>query len=325
MAIRMLPVNHAFGRFARLVRDVGQRLGKKVNLVVTGEQSELDKSVIEKLVDPLTHLVRNALDHGIEPPEARVAAGKPETATLRLHAEHKGGNIEIVVSDDGRGIDAAKVAAKALAVGLIKKGDEVSQERACELIFEPGFSTADTINELSGRGVGLDVVRKNILALSGGIKVETTPSAGAKFIIRLPLTLAIIDGMTVTVGSETYIVPMTFIAECIQPDPATLKSVAGRGMLVELRGQYLPLLKLGELVGATDACSFENGILLVVDADGNRVALLVDALVGQEQVVIKSLETNYRKVNHIAGATILGQGQVVLILDVGALVRAARN
>lgn len=325
MSIRMLPVNHAFGRFSRLVRDVSQRLGKKVELVITGEQSELDKSVIEKLVDPLTHLVRNALDHGIEPPEQRVAIGKPETASLKLHAEHKGGHIEIRVSDDGRGIDVAKVAAKARSAGLIREDEEVSLDRACELIFEPGFSTAETINELSGRGVGLDVVRKNILALSGGIKIETVPGKGTAFVIRLPLTLAIIDGMTVTVGDDTYIVPMAFIAECLQPEPSALKSVAGRGMLVELRGQYLPLLKLGDLIESQNAADYANGLLLVLEADGNRIALLVDALIGQEQVVIKSLESNYRKVSYIAGATILGEGRVVLILDVGALVRAAKN
>jgi two-component system chemotaxis sensor kinase CheA len=325
MAIRMLPVSHAFGRFGRLVRDVGQSLGKRVDLVMTGEQSELDKSVIEKLVDPLTHLVRNALDHGIETPEERTALGKPEVATLRLHAEHKGGNIEIVVSDDGRGVNAQRVAAKARALGLIGEDVEVDLERACELIFEPGFSTAESVNELSGRGVGLDVVRKNILELSGGIRVETAPGQGTAFVIRLPLTLAIIDGMTVLVGNETYIVPMTFIAECVQPEPAAIKSVAGRGVLVELRGQYLPLLKLGELIGMEQCGGLDTGILLVVEADGNRVALLVDSLVGQEQVVIKSLESNFRKVDYIAGATILGQGQVVLILDVAGLVRSAKS
>lgn len=325
MAIRMLPVSHAFGRFGRLVRDVGQSLGKRVDLVMTGEHSELDKSVIEKLVDPLTHLVRNALDHGIETPEERKAAGKPETATLRLHAEHKGGNIEIVVSDDGRGVSAERVGKKARTLGLIEDGVEVDLERACELIFEPGFSTAETVNELSGRGVGLDVVRKNILELSGGIRVETAPGQGTAFVIRLPLTLAIIDGMTVMVGDEVYIVPMTFIAECVQPEVSAIKSVAGKGVLVELRGQYLPLLKLGELIGIEKCAEVETGILIVVEADGNRVALLVDSLVGQEQVVIKSLESNFRKVDYIAGATILGQGQVVLILDVAGLVRSAKN
>ena len=325
MAIRMLPVSHAFGRFARMVRDVSQHLGKQVKLEISGEHSELDKMVIEKLVDPLTHLVRNALDHGIELPETRRSAGKPETATLRLHAEHKGGHIEILVSDDGRGIDLERIEAKAHQSGLLREAEAVTAERACELIFEPGFSTAESVNDLSGRGVGLDVVRRNITALSGSIKVESSPGRGTAFLIRLPLTLAIIDGMTVTVGTDTYIVPMAFIVECLQPDVRTLKSVAGRGMLVEVRGHYLPLLKLGELTGAADAVAFENGLLLVLEADGNRIALLVDALIGQDQIVIKSLDRNYRKVAHIAGATILGEGRVVLILDVGALVRAARD
>ncbi|HVK56202.1 MAG TPA: chemotaxis protein CheA [Burkholderiales bacterium] len=325
MGIRMLPVSHAFGRFARYVRDISHRLGKIVQLEITGAQSELDKSVIEKLVDPLTHLVRNALDHGIESPETRRSVGKSEIATLRLHAQHKAGNIEITVSDDGRGIDIERVEAKAQAAGLLREGEALTQERACELIFEPGFSTAAAINDLSGRGVGLDVVRKNIAALSGSIKIESTPGRGAAFVIRLPLTLAIIDGMTVTVGADTYIVPMTFIVECLQTDSSKLKTVAGRGMLVEVRGNYLPLLRLSDFTGVADGKSFEKGLLLILEADGARLALLVDALVGQEQVVIKSLESNYRKVSYLAGATILGEGRVVLILDVGALVAAARE
>ncbi len=325
MAIRMLPVSHAFGRFARMVRDVSQHLGKQVKLEISGEHSELDKMVIEKLVDPLTHLVRNALDHGIELPETRRSAGKAEIATLRLHAQHKGGHIEILVSDDGRGIDLERVEARAHQSGLWREAEAMTTERACELIFEPGFSTAESVNDLSGRGVGLDVVRRNINALSGSIKVESSPGRGTAFLIRLPLTLAIIDGMTVTVGADTYIVPMAFIVECLQPDVRTLKSVAGRGMLVEVRGQFLPLLKLGELTDAPAAVAFENGLLLVLEADGNRIALLVDALIGQDQIVIKSLDRNYRKAPHIAGATILGEGRVVLILDVGALVRAARD
>jgi two-component system chemotaxis sensor kinase CheA len=296
-----------------------------VRLEVSGEDAELDKSVIEKLVDPLMHLVRNALDHGIETPGERRERGKPETALLSLHAEHRGGQIEIRVSDDGRGIDPARVEAKAREAGLVAAGEVVTLERAAELIFEPGLSTAEVVNELSGRGVGLDVVKKNIVALSGSIKVDTTPGAGTSMLIRLPLTLAIIDGMSVTVGAETYIVPMAFIVECLQPDTAALRSIAGRGMLVEVRGRYLPLLRLGELTGAADAAAFEQGLLLVLESDGNQVVLLVDSLLGQEQVVIKSLEANYRKTAHIAGATILGEGSVVLILDVGSLVRAARD
>ncbi|MES2355767.1 MAG: chemotaxis protein CheA [Pseudomonadota bacterium] len=325
MAIRMLPVSHAFGRFARMVRDVSQRLGKQVHLEISGEQSELDKSVIEQLVDPLTHLVRNSLDHGIESPEIRRALGKPETATLKLHAQHKAGNIEIMVSDDGRGIDLERVATKARAAGLLREDETLTPERTRELIFSAGFSTAEAVNELSGRGVGLDVVRKNISALSGSIKVESTPGHGTAFVIRLPLTLAIIDGMTVSVGADIYIVPMTFIVECLQTDRVKLKTVAGRGVLVEVRGKYLPLLTLANLTGATNAASFENGLLLILEAEGNRVALLVDALIDQDQVVIKSLENNYRKVPYLAGATILGQGKVVFILDVGALVFAVRE
>ncbi len=325
MSIRMLPMSHAFGRFARLVRDVSSRTGKQVRLVVTGEQAELDKSVIDKLVDPLTHLVRNALDHGIETPEERRALGKPETASLALHAEHRGGHIEIRVRDDGRGIDPARVGAKARESGLVGADEVVDAARARELVFEPGFSTAGAVNELSGRGVGLDVVRRNIIALSGSLFLDSEPGRGTEIVIRLPLTLAIIDGMLVTVGPDAYIVPMTSVVECLRPDPAALKSIAGRGMLVELRGDYLPLLELGRLTGSEGALAFEKGIVLVLEAEGAKVALLVDALVGQEQVVIKSLERNYRKVGYVAGATILGEGRVVLILDVASLVRAARE
>lgn len=325
MGIRMLPMSHAFGRFARLVRDTSQRLGKEVRLDVTGGESELDKSMIEKLVDPLTHLVRNALDHGVEPPEERRDRGKPETAVLRLHAQHRGGNIEILVSDDGRGIDPERVERRAREAGLIREGEVVTPARATEIIFEPGFSTASEVSDLSGRGVGLDVVRKNILALNGSLSVETHPGRGTTFVIRLPLTLAIIDGMLVTVGNDAYIVPLAYIVECLQPETSKLKSIAGRGMLVEVRGEYLPLLELGRLTASAAAGAYDRGLLMVLEAEGNQVVLLVDSLVGQEQVVIKSLESNYRKVPYIAGATILGEGRVVLILDVASLVRAARE
>jgi two-component system chemotaxis sensor kinase CheA len=324
MGIRMLPMNHAFGRFQRLVRDTGQRFGKEVRLEVTGGESELDKSMIEKLVDPLTHLVRNALDHGVEPPAERRDRGKPAVATLRLHAQHRGGHIEILVSDDGRGIDPERVEARAREAGLLREGEALTLERATEIIFLPGFSTASEVSDLSGRGVGLDVVRKNISALSGSLSIETTPGSGTTFVIRLPLTLAIIDGMLVTVGGEAFIVPLAYIVECLQPEKSALKSIAGRGMLVEVRGRYLPLLELGRLTG-TEAAPYDQGLLMVLEAEGNQVALLVDALVGQEQVVIKSLESNYRKVAFIAGATILGEGRVVLILDVANLVRSARE
>jgi two-component system, chemotaxis family, sensor kinase CheA len=324
MGIRMLPMSHAFGRFARLVRDTSQRLGKEVRLEVSGGESELDKSMIEKLVDPLTHLVRNALDHGVETPAERRDRGKGDTATLRLHAQHRGGHIEILVSDDGRGIDPERVEARARETGLIREGEAITLARACDLIFEPGLSTATEVSDISGRGVGLDVVRRNIQALNGSLSVETSPGRGTTFVIRLPLTLAIIDGMLVTVGEDAYIVPLAFIVECLHPEASRLKSIAGRGMLVEVRGRYLPLLELGRLTGSA-AAPYDQGLVMVLEAEGNQVALLVDALVGQEQVVIKSLESNYRKVSFIAGATILGEGRVVLILDVASLVRAARE
>ncbi len=326
MAIRMQPMSFAFGRFPRLVRDLCQASGKLVQLRVSGEASELDSTVIEKLVDPLTHLVRNALDHGVEAPAERVAAGKLETATLTLHAEHRGGNIEIVVGDDGRGINRPRVRAKALELGLIAAGHEesLSDERVQELIFAPGFSTAEQPNELSGRGVGLDVVRRNVGELNGAIKVESEPGQGTRFIIRLPLTLAIVDGMRVGVGAETYILPLASIVECIRPGAAAVRPISGHGHVMEIRGEYLPLVPLGGIFGV-EAVEADKGIAVVLEADGARIALLVDSLLGQEQVVIKTLEANYRKVPCVAGATILGEGRVVLILDAAALVRSANE
>ena len=324
MAIRMQPMSFAFGRFPRLVRDLCQASGKLVQLRVTGEASELDSTVIEKLVDPLTHLVRNALDHGVESPADRVAAGKLETATLTLHAEHRGGNIEIVVADDGRGISRERVRAKALERGLVGADEALTDERIHDLIFAPGFSTAEKLNELSGRGVGLDVVRKNVGELNGAIRIESEPGRGARFLIRLPLTLAIVDGMRVAVGGETYILPLGSIVECIRPGAAEVRPIAGQGHVVEVRGEFLPLVPLGGLFGVK-AMGADRGILVVLEADGERIALLVDALLGQEQVVIKTLEANYRKVPCVAGATILGEGRVVLILDIASLVRSVRQ
>jgi two-component system chemotaxis sensor kinase CheA len=307
------------------VRDLCQASGKLVQLRVSGEASELDSTVIEKLVDPLTHLVRNALDHGVEAPAERVANGKLETATLTLHAEHRGGNIEIVVGDDGRGINRPRVRAKALELGLIGAGqDALSDERIQELIFAPGFSTAEKLNELSGRGVGLDVVRKNVGELNGAIKVESEPGQGTRFVIRLPLTLAIVDGMRVGVGAETYILPLASIVECIRPGAAAIRPISGHGHVMEIRGEFLPLMPLGGIFGI-DAAGPDKGIAVVLEADGRRIALLVDSLLGQEQVVIKTLEANYRKVPCVAGATILGEGRVVLILDAAALVRSAHE
>jgi len=324
MAIRMQPMSFAFGRFPRLVRDLCQASGKLVQLRVSGENAELDGTVIERLVDPLTHLVRNALDHGIESPAERVKGGKVETATLTLHAEHRGGNIEIVVGDDGRGINREKVRAKAIELGLAGPNEALSEERIQDLIFSAGFSTADKASELSGRGVGLDVVRKNVGDVNGSIKVESVPGRGARFIIRLPLTLAIVDGMRVGLGDESYILPLASIVECIRPGAAEVRPIAGEGHVVEIRGEYLPLVPLGRIFGV-EAAGHEQGILVVLESDGRRIALLVDALLGQEQVVIKTLEANYRRVQCVAGATILGEGRVVLILDVSALVRAGTD
>ena len=325
MAVRMLPVSFVFGRFTRLVRDFCQSSGKKVDLKISGEQSELDKTVIEKLIDPLTHLVRNALDHGIEMPEVRRAAGKPETATLVLHAQHKGGSVEIHVRDDGQGLNLEKIRARAIQAGLITADSTLDEATLKEVIFAPGFSTSDSVSDLSGRGVGLDVVRSNIASLGGTVEVSSRSSEGATFVLRLPLTLAILDGMSVGVGSETYIIPLSFILECIQPQPGQAKTISGQGAVFEVRGEYVPFIELGRLLNAGGAAGVDSGIVVVLEAEGKKVAMLVDSLLSQDQVVIKSLETNFRKVPYIAGAMIMGEGRVVLILDVNAVVRSARS
>jgi len=324
MSIRMLPASFAFNRFARLVRDVGKQLGKQVQLQVSGEDAELDKTVIERLIDPLTHLVRNSLDHGIESPSARAAAGKPPIGTIFLHAEHKGGNIVIQVRDDGRGLDRDRIRAKAVEMGLLTATEELTAQEIDQLIFLPGFSTADAVSDVSGRGVGMDVVYKNVNALGGRIEIESRPGQGTCFTLRLPLTLAIVDGMSVALGDETYILPLTFIVESMQPRAESVRAIAGQARVVDVRGDYVPLLELGSLLGgAANAGAAETGILVLLEAEGRRVALKVDSLLGQDQVVIKSLEANYRKVPYVSGATIMGDGRVALILDANAIVRAA--
>ncbi len=321
LAIRMLPVSFVFGRFHRMVRDIGMSLGKKIELKISGENSELDKSVIEKLFDPLTHLVRNALDHGLETSEERLRAGKPETGTISLHAQHRGGHIEIHVHDDGRGLDAEKIAAKARAAGLIASDETLDAQRAQQLIFRSGFSTAERVSDLSGRGVGLDVVRENITSLGGRVEVASTPGQGSTFLIRLPLTLAIVDGMFVRVGIDTFVLPLAFIIECMQSNEHAIKSIAGQGTVVEVRGEYLPVVELRRICNIANGLDVGQGVFVLMEADSKRVALLVDSLIGQDQVVIKSLETNYQKVDHLAGATILGDGRVALILDPNSIVR----
>jgi two-component system, chemotaxis family, sensor kinase CheA len=322
MGIRMLPIASVFNRFPRLVRDLSQKLGKQVKLELHGEQTELDKTVLEKIGDPMVHLVRNAIDHGLETPDKRRAAGKGETGTLKLDAYHRGGNIVVEVSDDGAGLNRAAIVAKAIERGIIASGDGLSDEAVGELIFQPGFSTAAVTTDVSGRGVGMDVVRRNVADLGGAVTIRSTPGQGSVFTITLPLTLAIIDGLTAAVGEERYIVPLVSIVESVQLKADALKTVVGGGELFRFRGEYLPVLRLHELFGCAGAKhAIEDGLLIVVEGDGSRAGLFVDGLVGQQQAVVKSLEANYRRVQGVSGATILADGAVALIVDIAGLVR----
>lgn len=321
MRMRMMPINFAFQRFPRLVHDMSQKMGKNIELKMTGEQTELDKTVMEKIGDPLVHLVRNSLDHGIEMPDKRAEIGKPETATLGLNAYHQGGNIVIEVIDDGAGLNEEKVLAKAIEQGLVPAGVELEPARIHELILLPGFSTADTVTDVSGRGVGMDVVVRNIRSLGGSLEVWSKPGEGSKFTIRLPLTLAILDGQTIAVGDEDYIIPLISIIESIQLKPEMLNVVIGKGETFKLRNEHLPIIRLHNVFGGnpntTDLC---EGLLVVVESDGKKIGLFVDELKGQQQVVIKSLEVNYKRIEGISGATILGDGSVALIVDIPGLI-----
>lgn len=322
MAIRMLPISFAFSRFPRLVRDTGNALEKKVELRLVGENTELDKTVLEKIGDPLVHLVRNSLDHGLETPEARVAAGKPETGILELNAYHEGGNIVIQVIDDGAGINKEKVLEKARDKGLVGADEVLSDDRINNLIFMAGFSTVDQVSDLSGRGVGMDVVRRNISDLGGSVSVQSETGVGSTFTIRLPLTLAILDGQLVRVGSESYVVSLVSIVETIQTKASRINAIAGESELFKLREEYLPVLRLHEMFGIeADSEIIDDGLLVVAEANGQRVGIFVDDLLEQQQVVIKSLETNYRQTQGISGATILGDGTVALIIDVPGLIQ----
>ena len=326
MSIRMLPIGTAFNRFPRLVRDLAAHNGKKIQLVLSGEETELDKTVIESIGDPLTHLVRNSADHGLELPEERCAAGKPEQGTIRLNAFHEGGNICITVEDDGRGLNRDKILAKAATQGLITESDRLTDDQVWALIFRPGFSTADTITDVSGRGVGMDVVKRNIDGLGGTVSIRTAPGRGATFTLKLPLTLAIIEGMTVRVGPELYIVPLVSIVESVQPKPGAVKTIVERGEVVNVRGSYVPVIRLSGVFGiASEVTDPSKGILVILETEGEQVAVLVDELVGQQQVVVKSLEQNFQKVDGFAGATILGDGTVGFILDVRGLLDLARR
>jgi two-component system chemotaxis sensor kinase CheA len=324
MRVRMLPISFVFSRFPRMVRDLSQRLGKQVDLKMTGEQTELDKTVLEKVGDPLVHLVRNCVDHGIEKPDVRSAAGKPAVGTVYLEAYHKGGNIRIEVGDDGGGLNKDRILQKAKAQGLLSTTENVPDETAHELIFMAGFSTADQATDISGRGVGMDVVRRNIKELGGTIEVRSEKGRGSRFIITLPLTLAIVDGQSVSVGSESYIVPLTTIIESLQLKPGMVNRVAGRGEVFWFRDNYVPVVRLHEVFGVQPrAKELHEGLIMVVEGEGRRVGLFVDDLLGQQQVVIKSLETNFRRVDGVSGATILGDGAVALILDIPGLIRVA--
>jgi len=323
MSIRMIPMSEVFGRFPRMLRDLAARLGKQVELRTIGEATELDKGMIEKLTDPLTHLVRNSLDHGVELPEQRIAAGKPAHGTLTLSAQHEGGCILIQVRDDGRGLDRARILAKARSNGMAVH-DGMPDAEVWQLIFAPGFSTAEAVTDVSGRGVGMDVVRRNILSLGGSVDLSSEPGVGACVTVRLPLTLAIMDGMSVMAGGELYLLPLSSVVESFQPSDTSVKTVAGEARVVKVREEYLPVVSLSEVLSLPAA---RDAILMhvVVEGDGRRIALEVDQLVGQQQVVVKNLEANYRKVPGVSGATILGDGRVALILDVGALVRRGRH
>lgn len=322
MQIRMLPISFSFNRFPRLVRDICGNLGKKADLLLSGEQTEVDKTVLEKIGDPLVHLVRNSLDHGLEKPEVRLAAGKPETGTLLLNAYHESGNIIIEIKDDGAGLNREKILAKAREKGLIGERDELTDEQIYNLIFQPGFSTADNVSDLSGRGVGMDVVRRNIRDLGGNVSICSEAGVGSTVTIRLPLTMAILDGQLVKVGEQSYVVSLVSIVESVQIDPRHLNRVNSETELYKLRDEHIPIIRLHDLLGIpTQTTELTEGLLVVVEADTRRVGLFVDELLGQQQVVIKSLATNFQQIQGVSGATILGDGKVALILDVLGLVQ----
>ncbi|MER2513424.1 MAG: chemotaxis protein CheW, partial [Nitrosomonas ureae] len=325
MSIRMMPISFVFSRYPRVVRDLAAKLNKRVELRTVGENTELDKGLIEKIADPLTHLVRNSLDHGVEVAEKRMAAGKSAQGTITLRAFHQGGSIVIEVSDDGAGLNRGKILAKAKERGL-PVHDAMTDQEVWLLIFEAGFSTADQVTDVSGRGVGMDVVKRNIQSMGGRIDIESTFGSGTRISIRLPLTLAILDGLSVIVGDQMFIVPLNYITESLQPAATDIKTVSGQGRVVQVRGEYLPVIALHEFFNLRPSVTeIHKGILVILEAEGHKAALFVDDLVGQHQVVIKSLESNYRRVQGASGATIMGDGKVALILDAAALVMTSQQ
>ncbi len=323
MSIRMMPMDYVFSRFPRMVRDLAAKLGKKVDFITQGAATELDKGLIERIIDPLTHLVRNSIDHGIELPAVRQSAGKDATGRLTLSAMHRGGHVVIEVSDDGGGLKRERILAKARQQGL-PVSDTMSDGEVWQLIFAPGFSTAETVTDVSGRGVGMDVVKRNITALGGQVEIRSVAGVGSTVSIALPLTLAILDGMSVRSGDEIYILPLNYVLESLQPRPQDISDIAGQGQVIRVRGEYLPLVSLRQVFSTTGQQDAAQGIAVILEAEGSKAALLIDELVGQQQVVVKNLEANYRRVAGISGATILGDGSVALILDVSSLLRASR-
>ncbi|MDH5324810.1 MAG: chemotaxis protein CheA [Gammaproteobacteria bacterium] len=326
MRIRMIPISFAFNRFPRMIHDMCNKFGKKVELKLSGEATELDKTVMEKIGDPLVHLVRNAMDHGIEMPEVRKANGKSETGTLHLNAFHQGGNIVIEIKDDGAGLNRSRIMSKAVERGLVEPGVELSDARIYDLLFLPGFSTAEKITDVSGRGVGMDVVRKNIQALGGSVEVNSEDGKGTTFTVRLPLTLAILDGQLVRVGEHIYIIPLVSIIESLQVRREYVNAIAGKAELYQLRDEYIPIVRLYRAFDVEPSSNeLVNGLLVVVEGDGQKAGILVDDLLAQQQVVIKSLETNFKRVEGLSGATILGDGKVALIVDVAGIIRLSNS
>jgi len=323
MAIRLLPVSYLFNRFPRMVRDTAAKLAKKVNFEVEGEETELDRTLLEALSDPLTHLIRNAIDHGIEPPDERRQNGKPETGTIKLSAYQSEGRIYIEVRDDGRGINTERVRQKAIQLGWITENDHPSEETLYDFLFQPGFSTAQQVSDLSGRGVGMDVVKRNVESLGGSISVQSKRGEGTRFLLRVPLTLAIMDGLGLTVAEEHYIVPLTAVVEAFQYESLQHTALFDQYEMVNVRGEFIPLVRLRQFVGLPE--TDHDGLIVVLEQEGEQIALLIDGIAGQQQVVLKSLEENFVRVQGFAGATILGDGRVALILDVSDLIRRGRQ
>ena len=320
MSMRMVPIRQTFQKASRLIRDLAKKLDKPATVIVAGEDTELDRKVVEHLTDPLMHMIRNTIDHGIEPRNARLAAGKPPTATIRLNAFHRAGSIVVEIADDGAGLDTERIRARAEALSLVAPGAVLSSAEVHELIFRPGFSTADQVTELSGRGVGMDVVRRNIEALRGRIDIQTERGRGTIFSLQLPLTLAIVDGLLLEVGGNRFVIPAPAVQESLRPRPEQIHSVHGRPCMVQVRERLIPLLHLGEVFGIAGARSrIVEGTVVIAEDSGRRIALVVDELIGKQEVVIKNLGDMFRRVRGIAGGAILGDGRIGLILDTGGL------